>query len=345
MEKILFICGSLNQTTMLHKIANQLSEYDCYFTPYYADGLLGWLSQKGLTGFTILGGKHRRATERYLVQNHLPIDFGGKNHNYDLVVTGSDLLVQRNLRNKKVVLVQEGMIVPEGPMYHLVRSLKLPRWLADTSMTGLSDAYDIFCVASQGYRDLFIRKGVKPEKIAMTGIPNFDNAELYLENDFPHYNYVLVATSPLREVFQWDDRVKFIQQAYKIAAGRKMIFKLHPNEKVGRARREIRRHAPGALIYFDGNTNHMIANCEVLITQFSSVVFVGLALGKKVYSYLDLDTLKKLLPIQNGGASARRIAEICRNIIGVHETPVVTGTGKISAAGRTPLKLPKEISS
>ena len=30
-----------------------------------------------------------------------------------------------------------------------------------------------FCVASEGYRDLFISKGVKPEKIYVTGIPNF----------------------------------------------------------------------------------------------------------------------------------------------------------------------------
>jgi hypothetical protein len=53
----------------------------------------------------------------------------------------------------------------------------------------------------------------------------------------------------------------------------------------------------------------MIANCDVLITKYSSVVYVGLALGKEVHSYFNLDELKKLLPIQNNGASAGKIAE------------------------------------
>jgi hypothetical protein len=47
--------------------------------------------------------------------------------------------------------------------------------LAGTAATGLSDAYHAFCVASEGYRDFFIRKGARPEKIIITGIPNFDN--------------------------------------------------------------------------------------------------------------------------------------------------------------------------
>ena len=59
----------------------------------------------------------------------------------------------------------------------------------------------------------------------------------------------------------------------------------------------------------------MIANCDVLIAQNSSVVYTGLALGKEVYSYLDDEMLKKLLPIQNGGKSAERIAEVCRQLV------------------------------
>ena len=45
-KNLLFICGSLNQTTMMHKIAMHLPEYHTYFTPFYADGLLGFLSKK-----------------------------------------------------------------------------------------------------------------------------------------------------------------------------------------------------------------------------------------------------------------------------------------------------------
>ena len=301
---------------MMHHIARQLGDHRCFFTPFYADGLLGWLSRLGLLNFTILGGRHQRNTLDYLTREGLPIDYGGRSHSYDLVVTCTDLVVQRNLRGKPLVLVQEGMIEPEGIGYRLVRRLKLPRYLADTAATGLSDAYDVFCVASPGFRDLFIRKGVKPEKIMVTGIPNFDHVEDLRENNFPHQNFVLAATSCARETFKRDDRVRFIEQARRIAAGRRLIFKLHPNEDARRARKEIERHAPEALIFETGNVNHMIANCDVLITQFSSVVFIGLALGKEVYADRDLETLRRLTPLQNGGASAKRIAEVCQHLLG-----------------------------
>jgi hypothetical protein len=52
----------------------------------------------------------------------------------------------------------------------------------------------------------------------------------------------------------------------------------------------------------------MIANCDTLITKYSTVAYVGIILGKKVYSYFDLEELKKLAPFQNGGVSAKKIA-------------------------------------
>jgi len=312
---ILFICGSLNQTIMMHHIARNLPEYNCFFTPFYADGLLGCLSQYGLLDFTILGGRHRQNTETYLAQQGLPGDFAGRARDYDLVVTCTDLLIQKNIQGKPLILVQEGITEPEDLRYNLVRSLKLPRFLANTAATGLSDAYDVFCVASPGYHDLFTKKGVKPEKIVVTGIPNFDCVEGFRNNDFPHRNYVLATTSSARQTLKWDDRREFILEAQRIAAGRQLIFKLHPNEDHVRAEREIQRWAPGAQVFRDGNTNHMIANCEAFITQYSSVVFIGLALEKEIHSAFDLKALRALTPIQNGGTSGKRIAEICHHLI------------------------------
>ncbi len=315
-HKILFIGGSLNQTTIVHTVAKHLhDDYDCYFTPYYCTGLLRQLSRKGLTEFTILGAKARSMTLEYLHDHGLKIDHEGRLHDYTLIVTPSDLIVQKNIRKRRIVLIQEGMTDPQNFMYYLVKLLKLPRYLASTSTTGLSHRYEAFCVASEGYRDLFVRKGVRPEKIEVTGIPNFDNARQYLDNDFPHRNYVLVATSDARETLKLDSRTKFLRRALEIAGDRKTIFKLHPNEKVERATREIKAVAPHAIVYADGNTNHMIANCDVLVTQYSSVVYVGLALDKEVHSYFDVEELKKLLPIQNGGRSAENIASVCRRVI------------------------------
>mgnify|MGYP005821085335 CR=1 FL=1 len=315
-RKILYICGSLNQTTMMHQISQELPEYDNYFTPYYADGFINILQKNGLLDFTILGGKFRENTEHYLKEHNLAIDYEGSLNDYDLVFTCSDLIVPKNIRNKRLILVQEGMTDPPSILNNIVKTFKLPRWIAGTSTNGQSDAYDVFCVASEGYRDFFINNGIDSEKIRVTGIPNYDNAIQYCNNDFPYRNFVLVATSDTRETFKYDHRKKFIEEAVKIANDRHIIFKLHPNEKFKRAEREIQKFAPkGTLVLQNGNINEMIANCDVLITQYSTVVYTGIALNKEVYSYFNLDMLKQLSPLQNNGTSKRNIANIARELM------------------------------
>jgi galactitol-specific phosphotransferase system IIB component len=149
MKKILFICGSLNQTTQMHQIARQLmDEAECFFTPYYADGIENLAARMGWLDSTVLGGRHRRETDSYLAQHNLKVDLRGESNEYDLVVTCSDLIVQKNIRKKRIVLVQEGITEPEGLAYKLVRWLKLPRYLANTATNGQSNAYELFCVAS-----------------------------------------------------------------------------------------------------------------------------------------------------------------------------------------------------
>ena len=316
-KKILFIGGSLNMTRMTHAVARHLQdEFDCWFTPFYSDGLYDILaSNSDILNFTVLGGNFRRQTDAYLHLHNLPIDYRGAAREYDLYVATTDLYVPKNLRKRKFILIQEGMTDPEGFMYHMVKRFKLPRYLASTSTNGLSNQFIYFCVASEGYREFFIHKGVKPEKLVVTGIPNFDNCAAYLNNDFPLHDYVLVATSDARETYKFDNRKKFLRHAVELAAGRPMIFKLHPNEKFERAIREIRDTAGDVPIYTDGNVDHMIANCSALICQYSTVVYTGIALGKEVHSYFDLEMLKRLAPMQNGGVSGQNIARVCRHIL------------------------------
>ncbi len=314
-NRILFICGSMNQTTQMHQIAAHLTEYEQAFTPFYCDGLDELLRRCGLMEFTIIGDKLANRCRKYLEAQRLSIDYQGKKGPYDLVVTCSDVYMQRNIRKTPIVLVQEGITDPETFAYRLVTHLRfLPLWLAGTAATGLSDAYRTFCVASEGYRDLFMRKGVRPEKIVVTGIPNFDDCERYRINAFPHRNFVLVCTSPLREVFRGEDRDAFIRRAVEIAAGRPLIFKLHPNENAQRAIAELGALAPAAQVFATGSAEEMIANCDVLITRFSSTAFVGLALGKETYSDVDMDEMRRLMPVQNGCAAAK-IAQVCRGLL------------------------------
>lgn len=324
-KKILYICGSLNQTTQMHKISKELREYDAYFTPYYSLGYwyIEFTSKFGLMDFSILGGQAKKNTIKYLKENNLNLDYEGKQNDYDLVFTCSDMLIPNNIRNKKIILVQEGMTDPENWGYQLVKKFKFPRWFGGTSTTGMSNAYDVFCVASEGYKDLFISKGADADKIVVTGIPNFDECAKFLENDFPHKGYVLVATSDMRETFKYENRTKFLEKVVRIASGKQIIFKLHPNENYERAVKEISKYAPGSIIFQKENIDPMIANCDVLITRFSSVVYIGLALGKEVYSDFDLEELKILVPLQNGGISALNIAKIAKETLESTENSAV----------------------
>lgn len=313
--RVLFIGGSMNQTTQMHQVAQAFGECQPWFSAHYASGIPQATARLGLLDFTVLGGQAKRRSEAYFAEHALNEDYEGKRNQYDLVVTSSDLVIPANIRGKPIVVVQEGMMDPERWIYHLVRALRLPRWLANTSMTGLSHAYRAFCVASEGYRDDFVRKGVDPRRMVVTGCPNFDHAESYRDNDFPHRGYVLGATSCLRETLKYENRREYIARVLRIADGRPVLFKLHPNENVARATREIERWAPGAMILAEGNTNHMIANCDVLVTRYSSVLFVALALGKEVHADLPIDRLRRLMPWQNGGTAAARIADVCRQVL------------------------------
>ena len=212
-KKILFICGSINQTTQMHQIAREIPEHEHFFSPYYGSGDVEVVRAIGLAEYTIGGRKLRARCRAYLEEHKLAIDDGGKLHDYDLVFHCSDLIWPRNINGRKVILVQEGMTDPESVLYPLVKRFDfLPRWMAGTSATGLSHKYTRFCVASEGYRDLFASRGVAKEKLVVTGIPNFDDARRYLDNDFPHKNYVLVCTSDVREVFWFEDRKAFIEK-------------------------------------------------------------------------------------------------------------------------------------
>jgi len=314
-KNILLICGTLNQTKAMLAIGAHLGDHHCYYTPFYCDGHLLRASQRGQLDFTVLSGPLRERSMQHLRDAGVAIDERGEGRAYDLVITCTDLIVQQNLQGKRIVLVQEGLTEPEGLLFLMVKYLGVPRVFANTAAFGLSDAYEVFCVASAGARDLFAAKGVRPEKMVITGIPNFDNARAYLDNDFPEKDFVLVCTSNARETFKRDNRRRFLRKALAIAGSRPVIFKLHPAERHDRATAEIRSLKPDAVILRDGNTEHMIANCAAVVAQYSTVAFTAAALGKEVHSYIEPDLLRRVLPIQNGGTSAVNIAEVCRGCL------------------------------
>ena len=168
---------------------------------------------------------------------------------------------------------------------------------------------------------MFALNGAPAERIAVTGMPGYDDCRSHLGNWFPYDGYVLVAPSPRRESYQWDDRQEFFDWVEDLAAGRPLLFTLHPEHDVERLTPEIARRFPDASIAADGNVEHMIANCRAFITQYSPAIFIGLALGKECHSFFDESELRRLQPIQNGGRSAASIAEVCREVVGVATAP------------------------
>ena len=61
--RVLFIAGSLNQTTQLHAVARELHECEARFTPYYGDLTVTALRHLGLLEPTIGGNKRRGRQE------------------------------------------------------------------------------------------------------------------------------------------------------------------------------------------------------------------------------------------------------------------------------------------
>jgi hypothetical protein len=68
------------------------------------------------------------------------------------------------------------------------------------------------------------------------------------------------------------------------------------------------------------SAEHLIANCDVYIGQYSSTAFVALALNKEVHAYWRNEELRHLMPEQNGCA-ASNIARVCSLVLEHSEAP------------------------
>src|SRR5271170_2265140 len=111
-KRILFITGSINQTSQMHQISKYLDEYDCWFSQLFPDTPFLNLVVKytPLAKGTVLTGQFKDRSEMYLIQHDLQIDYGGNKHNYDLIVNCTDMIVAEKFRKTKTIWVQEGMI-------------------------------------------------------------------------------------------------------------------------------------------------------------------------------------------------------------------------------------------
>src|SRR6202000_225652 len=110
MQKILFITGSLNQTSQMHQIAAELPDFDCWFSQVFTDSpFINFLIRNTrLLDTTAFAGQFRRNSENYLNAHGLQIDYAARLNEYDLVVYCTDMIVPARMRNYKTLWVQEG---------------------------------------------------------------------------------------------------------------------------------------------------------------------------------------------------------------------------------------------
>jgi hypothetical protein len=231
-NKILFVCSSLQQAKMMHEISKHLYAHNCYFTFNYCDGLSIFLSDTSFLSNKILGRKSRKATIDYFTNQNITVDSTGDENDYDIVLTCNDLAIPPNIKSKTVLFIQDIAKDTENFLDRTGMTFGLSHKRKRTSSDVREGIYTKYCVSSEGFKTQLINKGITQDKIAVTGIPGFDNYFKYIGNNFPHKNFVLVATSDNRETYNFEDRQKFIYDSIKISEGRKLIFKLHPNENL-----------------------------------------------------------------------------------------------------------------
>ncbi len=158
--QVLFVCGADRQTHEMHRIAQQLSDCRVWFTPYYGGTVLTMLRELGMLERTIAGNRLGEECLGYLRNHHLPIDLDGRRARYDLVVTCSDLVLARNTRARRVVVVHNGRL----GVSHLLGSRiahRLSRWLGQSPSR--------WCVTSEADRESLHRLGFPGERITVIG--------------------------------------------------------------------------------------------------------------------------------------------------------------------------------
>jgi hypothetical protein len=315
-RKILLVGGTVNQIKMMHRIADRFENAACFFTPFYYvnQPLFALLERLGLLRYS-LGKKIRDQVLDYLTRHDLPVDFRAQHGPYDLVVLGTDIFIPGNLKAYPKILVQEGIVLPRGWRYWLARHTPLPNWVGAGHAAGLSGDYDYFCVASQGTYEWLAETGIARSRMVVTGLPNFDNIRAESERiDFPHRDYVLLATSCSREDWRYEDRRGLLEQVREIAGERQIIVKLHPREDTTRATEEVRQVLPKALVYSEGEIAPMIAHCAHFVATSSTTIFNALACDKPITCEMDLDLMRRLTPEQNGNAAANIVA-VCEKVL------------------------------
>ena len=171
-------------------------------------------------------------------------------------------------------------------------------------------------VMSPSAKDAYIKMGVPPEKVFVTGQPGFDRIlqkkfnknQLMTELRIPKdKNIVVLATQPLVGII-WtkEDRKKFIEivcSAMSDFTDKQLVIKLHPAENI-----EIYQEILAgigedkAIICQDVDIHDLLNACDLLMTVHSTVALEAMIFDKPVIT-INLTGKPDLFPYAESGAA------------------------------------------
>jgi len=315
-KNILFIGSTVDQIKVMHTISDHLNPvHNCFFTPFYLDNVVSKLGLSRQLENIVFGKNYREDIFDYIQNNDLKLDECGESNHYDLVVTFSTLIIPKNIRNSRIVLLQDLMNEPRNFMAYFTKWFKFSSYLNKPSSINLFERYDVVCVASPGYRKRFIRNGADPDKIALTGIPEFTTFPDTLPDDVLQRGVVHLVTLPLWGSLEKEYRKDLQMNLNWIADGRPIYFKLLPTDQPIIATRKIKNTLLNVRV-FTGSRNHLKNIYERgLISKRTACLFTASVIGDKLHIFADAEVLRHLKPYQNSTASAEKIANVCKNLM------------------------------
>ena len=142
---------------------------------------------------------------------------------------------------------------------------------------------------------MFIREGIKPGRVVVTGNPRLDSAckkkfdkrKIYRRLKLGKGEKIVVlATSGLVEAGLWTDKemrtlVRAVSDAVEQFPNLRLVIKPHPRESVQEFRKYLPKSA-SAIVVKDIDLYGLINACELLMTEVSTAALEAAAFGKPV---------------------------------------------------------------
>lgn len=213
---------------------------------------------------------------------------------YDHGISEAGIVTLAQKYGVKTITIQHGLICTEIPGYLPIKS-------------------DVFACWGESEKTTLISQGADPAQLSVTGFPGFDelwNRGKTEKKAIEKPLRVLIATQGVESSVEWyfalTPTAKIIRAIAEIVSDKKSFeftIRLHPNEKLSPQTEELARKAEIKIT--KGIPLHrQFEDCDVVVTQFSTVGLEALFYGKPLVS-LNWVSADEVIPFAREGAAER----------------------------------------